>query len=100
MGWGDRMICIDKIINYSGALIKVTVNTANDMICGEILGHSDILKALEVVEKHGGCRLVSENPIKIVSGDGGIEIVVEPANFFAKMFWGMAVDKVKESCKA
>ncbi len=94
------MVCIDKVISYSGALIKIIVTTASESICEELLKYSDVLKALEVIERHGGCQLVSENPIKMVSRDGAIEIVLEPANFFAKMYWGVAVDKVKEVCKA
>lgn len=94
------MICVDRTISYSGALIKIMVTTASEAICSEILGYSDVLKAMEVVERHGGCRLLSENPIKIVSGDGAIEITVEPANFFARMYWGVAVGEVRKACKA
>lgn len=93
------MLCIDRVIDYSGALIKVVVNTSTSSLCQEILGYNDILNVIDIVKKHGGCKLVSENPIKIVSGDGEIEVVVEPANFLAKMFWGMAIDRVKEVCK-
>jgi hypothetical protein len=47
---------------------------------------------------HGGCRILSENPIKVVSGDGRIRVTVEPANFIAKMFWGTVVEKIREIC--
>ena len=102
------MICVDKVIKYRGNLfIRVVIELlSNDVLCEEFLealkqgDDSKFLdKVSDLVKMHGGCRILSETPIKIVSGDGKIGMVLEPANFFTKAYWEMAVERAREVCK-
>jgi hypothetical protein len=96
------MICIDKIFSYGGASARVIVETLNDAVCREILGmleRGDFSKALKLIESHGGCRILSENPLKAISGDEQLRLTAEPVNFLARMAWGMVVSKAKEYCR-
>ena len=96
------MICLDREVNYRGAAFKIVIETASEIICKEILGileRGEFSKALELIKSHGGCKLLSENPLKIMSGDGQIRLNLEPINFLAKMSWEIVVDKAKEYCR-
>jgi hypothetical protein len=95
------MICIDKEYSYKGASVRVVIEASDKSICKEIVEiveRGDASRVLSIVRMHGGCRILSENPIKVVSGDGRIRVTVEPANFIAKMFWRTVVEKIREIC--
>jgi hypothetical protein len=96
------VICIDEVVSYRGAKARVLVETSDNSTCKEVLEvwrRRDISRALEVVRSHGGCRLVSENPLQVVSRDGKVRVTLEPMNFLARAFWGTLVERVREYCE-
>lgn len=93
------MKCLDKHIEYSGASVKVSVNTSSEDACNEVLNTRDPLEVLEVVRKHGGCRILSEDPLKVVSVDGEIEVTAEPENLLARAYLGIALERLKRVCE-
>ncbi|MCX8185164.1 MAG: hypothetical protein RMI56_04375 [Sulfolobales archaeon] len=94
------MKCLDKHIEYYGASIKISITTLTEAACGEILDIEDFSKMFEVVRKHGGCRITSEDPLKVASVDGEIEISAEPENLLARAYLGIALEKLKKLCEA
>jgi len=99
---GITMICIDRVFSYSGASARVIVETLNDTVCREILNileRGDFSKALKLIESHGGCRILSDKPLKAISGDGQIILTAEPVNLLARISWGVVISKAKEYCR-
>ena len=95
------MICIDKVLSYSGASARVIIETLNDAVRKEILSmleRGDFSEALKLIESHGGCRILSDKPLKAVSGDEQIKLTAEPVNFLARMAWGIVISKAREYC--
>ena len=54
---------------------------------------------MNLVRRHGGCEITSDNPLTIKTCDNEIEVVVSPANLLARMGWGKAVSKARENCE-
>lgn len=96
------MLCINTEYNYLGAVVRITVETISEEICNEVKslsskGYEDFT---ELLKKHKGCKIISENPLKIISGDETIVSVLEPVNFIAKAFWGEAIKRIKSECRS
>ena len=95
------MICLDREVNYRGATFRIVIETVSDTLCREILGlveRGEFSKLLELIKLHGGCKILSENPLKVVSGDQQIVVTSEPLNPLAKQSWELVVSRVKEYC--
>lgn len=95
------MICIDEVVSYRGAKARVLVEASDSSICEDVLEawrRKDISRALEIANSHGGCRLVSENPLQVVSRDRKVRVALEPMNLLAKTFWGALVERVRYYC--
>jgi hypothetical protein len=54
---------------------------------------------MNLVRRHGGCKITSDNPLEIRTCDNEIEVIVSPANLLARMGWGKAVSKARENCE-
>jgi hypothetical protein len=54
---------------------------------------------MNLVRRHGGCEITSDDPLEIRTCDNEIEVIVSPANLLARMSWGKAVSKARENCK-
>jgi len=54
---------------------------------------------MNLVRRHGGCEITSDNPSEIRTCDNEIEVIVSPANLLARMGWGKAVSKARENCE-
>jgi len=94
------LICTDTEYSYMGAVIRVVVESPSKEICNEVeeassKGYEGVV---DLFKRHGGCKIVSELPLKILSSDENIIVVLEPINFIAKAFWGEAVKKIKSMC--
>ncbi|MEM4740561.1 MAG: hypothetical protein QXS63_05740, partial [Zestosphaera sp.] len=76
--------CVDRLIDYLGASIRVSITTSSESVCAEVSGVRDPQEIVEVVRKHGGCRILSEDPLKVVSTDGEIVVSAEPENLLAR----------------
>lgn len=96
------MLCIDSEYSYMGALVRIAMYATSNNICEEI--KQSIAKGYEgfinIFRSHGGCVLVSEDPLKIASKDGNIETILEPRNYLAKMFWREAINRFKTYCQS
>lgn len=93
-------VCVKDAFSYKGASVEVVVETASERVCSEVKnaiseGYSGVLS---VVSRHGGCSVISENPLTVVSADGMIKVVAKPANLIARLFWGRAVEKARSIC--
>ncbi len=96
------MICLNREVNYRGAIFRIIIETTNDIICKEILSiveRGELSRLLELIKLHGGCKILSENPLKVISGDQQITITSEPLNPLAKQNWGLIVSRVKDYCR-
>lgn len=93
------MRCLDRSVEYSGASIRVSVETTTESACEEVLRVRDPLELVEVVRRHGGCRVASEDPLKVVSADGEIEVTAEPENLLARAYLGIALERLKRVCE-
>lgn len=94
------MICIDREFSYRGASVRVIVETSNSTICRvilEILECRDF-KALELIRTHGGCKILSENPLRVISRDEQIALTLKPVNFLARLSWGMVINEARKHC--
>lgn len=94
------MKCVEKEITSKNAKFLVIVYTSSSDVCSEVLNavSRGVTGVLEFVNRHGGCYVKSENPLKISSGDGSTLVEVRPANFVARMFWGTVIGKAREYC--
>lgn len=93
-------VCIDGEYSYMGALFRTRMQTASEEICNNIMkayekGYENLIKTLK---GYGKCIVLSEQPIKMVTTDNSIEIILEPKNFVAQMFWGEVVRRIKALC--
>ena len=95
----NALLCVDTEYRYMGAVVRVLVNTLSMDVCNEVkeLFGKSYETALEYAKK-SGCIIVSEQPLVIRSGDNAVEIVLEPKNALAKMFWSEAVRRMKSYC--
>lgn len=83
-----------------GALFKVRMHTVSEEICNDIMrayekGYEYLIKTLK---GYGKCTILSEQPIKLITVDNSIELILEPKNFVAQMFWGEVVKRIKALC--
>jgi len=95
------VICIDREFSYRGALVRVIVETSNSTVCRmilEILEHRDFSRIPELVGSHGGCKILSENPLRVISRDEQIALTLKPINFLAKLGWGMVINEARKYC--
>lgn len=94
------IICYDGEYNYMGAVFRITVRTSLNEVCEYLKGiiNKGYEYALNELKKHGKCLVLSEYPLKIITEDNSIEVVLEPRNFIAQIFWGEAVKRVKSLC--
>jgi len=94
------MLCVDlPYYNLGGRAIKITINTLSSDLCEKIkqvISSSRPRDINEIIKGLGGCIIESENPLKIISSDKSLEIVVEPASMFSKMYWGDVARRVRE----
>jgi len=94
------MICIDlPYYNIAGRAIKITINTLSNELCEKIkqvILSSRPRDVSEIIKSLGGCVIESENPLKITSDDKSLEIVVEPASLFSKMYWSDVARRVRD----
>lgn len=95
------ILCLNTDYNYMGASISVVMYTSSSDVCEEVkrVISRGYEAAMEAIMRHGGCEIKSEQPLKIVSKDGFVEVILEPKNFVAKMFWREAVNRVREVCR-
>jgi hypothetical protein len=42
---------------------------------------------MNLVRRHGGCEITSDDPLEIRTCDNEIEVIVSPANLIARMGW-------------
>lgn len=91
------MICLDRITMFRGVAVKVVISTLLDEVCEKIKQASVIRfdNIKELIKSFGGCILVSERPLKIVSRDKNLEVVVEPGSFLTRIYWDDVVKKVR-----
>jgi len=92
--------CVDRLIDYLGASIRVTIVTSSESVCGEVRDVGDPQEIAGIVRRHGGCRITSEDPLKVVSADDEIEVTAEPENLLARAYLGIAVEKLKRLCES
>lgn len=95
------MLCIDNEYTYMGATVRTIIYTTSTDICEEVkqVFSKGYEAAMDSIKRYG-CIIESEQPLKITSRDRGIEIVIEPKNFLAKMFWREAINKIKSLCQS
>lgn len=95
------MMCVSREVEYSGAKAKVTIHASTRDLCNDIMRAigGGVGAVMEFIRSHGGCYITSENPLVVRSRDGKVEVVIEPANFIARLFWGEAIERVREICK-
>ncbi|MEM4546668.1 MAG: hypothetical protein QXL83_07835 [Zestosphaera sp.] len=95
------MKCFERQYSYRGASVQIVVYTSTDIICDEvkeaILG--GINEVLNFIRRHDGCHIRSKEHLEVTSGDNTVTVEIKPLNTLARMFWGTAVDKVREVCK-
>lgn len=95
--WGLSMICLDRVVMFRGIAVKVAVSALRNEVCENIKQASafrfDNIK--ELIKGSGGCYIESEYPLKIVSKDKNLEIIVEPGSFLTKIYWDDVAKKVK-----
>jgi len=91
------LICLDRITMFRGVAVKVVISTLLDEVCEKIKLASVIRfdNIKELIKTLGGCILESEYPLKIVSKDKNLEVVVEPGSFLTKIYWDDVAKKIK-----
>ena len=95
-------LCINTKLSLSGASANVKVYTISENICNEItsiINDISLSELMNLVRRHGGCEITSDNPLTIKTCDNEIEVIVSPANLLARMGWGKAVSKARENCE-
>jgi len=95
-------LCVNTKLSFRGAAANVKINTISESVCNEvskIINDISLSELMNLVRRHGGCEITSDNPLEIRTCDNEIEVVVSPANLLARMGWGKAVSKARENCK-
>lgn len=94
------MKCVEGEYSYRGARFRVSVYTSSSEVCDEVkeAKSGGVGKVLDFVREHGGCRVRSESPLRVSSGDNTTLVEVEPANALARMLWGEVVRRAREVC--
>ena len=93
--------CVSDEVEYKGALVRVEAYVSSSYLCNrvrEALSSRSLSEALSIVREHGGCRVVSNNPLIIESCDDEIRVVARPGNLVARLGWGRAVSMANDYC--
>lgn len=95
------MKCIEREVSYKNAKFRVVVYTSSSQLCEEVLEAASrgVSGVIEFVNKHGGCYIECENPLRIRSGDESTLVHVEPANFLARVAWSRVVEAARNYCR-
>ncbi|MEM1644331.1 MAG: hypothetical protein QXL96_00435 [Ignisphaera sp.] len=93
-------VCLDGEYSYMGALFKVQMRTVSEEICNNIMkayekGYEHLIKTFK---GYGKCIILLEQPIKLITVDNSIELILKPKNFVAQMLWGEVVKRIKALC--
>lgn len=94
------MLCIEGDYTYMGAVVRFVIYAESEDLCDKIKQTyaKDHENALNMLKSSGGCVIESENPLKIATKDKSVEIILEPKNMLAKMFWSEALRRIKSYC--
>lgn len=94
------MLCIEGDYTYMGAVVRYAIYVDSEDLCNNIKQTyiKDHENALNMLKSSGGCVIKSENPLRIVIKDRSMEVVLEPKNMIAKMFWSEAIRRVRDYC--
>jgi len=94
-------LCVNTKLSYRGATVNVKIYTISESVCNEvsqIIEDISFSELMNLVRRHGGCEITSDDPLEIRTCDNEIEVIVSPANLLARMSWGKAVSKARENC--
>ncbi len=100
--------CFEGRLGALGAYYRVTLYTSSDGLCRELLARASGVRGVgeglalveEVLAEHGGCRVVSEDPLILETGDASVRVVAEPDSPLATMMHSRLVARVRERCSA
>jgi len=95
-------LCVNTKLSYRGATVNVKIYTISESVCDEvsqIINDISFSELMNLVRRHGGCEITSDDPLEIRTCDNEIEVIVSPANLLARMSWGKAVSKARENCE-
>lgn len=95
----DVLRCLDRSVEYSGASFRVSVEAGTDAACEEIRRVGDPMGLVELARRHGGCRVTSEDPLRVMSADGELVVTVEPENLLARAYLGIAIERLRRACE-
>jgi hypothetical protein len=94
-------LCVNTKLSYRGAAVNVKIYTISESVCDEvsqIINDISFSELMNLVRRHGGCEITSDDPLEVRTCDNEIEVIVSPANLLARMSWGKAVSKARENC--
>jgi len=94
-------LCVNTKLSYRGATVNVKIYTISESVCDEvsqIINDISFSELMNLVRRHGGCEITSDDPLEVRTCDNEIEVIVSPANLLARMSWGKAVSKARENC--
>ena len=95
-------LCVNTKLSFRGAAANVKVYTISESVCNEvskIINDISFSELMNLVRRHGGCEIASDNPLEIRTCDNEIEVIVSPANLLARMGWDKAISKARENCE-
>jgi hypothetical protein len=96
-------LCINTKLNLRGASANVEIYTISENISNETISTINdisLSELMNLVRRHRGCEIASDNLLTIKTCDNEVEVVVSPANLLARMGWGKAVSKVRRRREA
>ncbi|AEM39832.1 hypothetical protein Pyrfu_1979 [Pyrolobus fumarii 1A] len=102
------MKCYEGRLGFMGAYFDVRVETRGVDTCGDLrrlIEHvrspDEALNIVErILEEHGGCVLVSKDPLIVQTGDCSVRLVAQPASMLASMLYKRLVRMVEERCRS
>lgn len=95
------MICVNSEFVFMGFAIKLTISAMSSDICEKIkqifMSKFEEFREgfKELIKGSGGCIIESEQPLKIATANKVLEILVEPASLFTRMYWRDVSNRVK-----
>jgi hypothetical protein len=70
-------LCVNTKLSFRGAAANVKIYTISESVCNEvskIINDISLSELMNLVRRHGGCEITSDNPLTIKTCDNEIEV--------------------------